>query len=128
MKLVAPLAVALCGAVGLAGCASTSQLSPTAEADIADAYQVICGPGAPATISGIVGIAQASSTALPASAQSAINTALSVCAAGVPDNEVVAGVDIFNLLVEIESFLPAKSVPASTKAHLRALAKRHHLG
>jgi hypothetical protein len=42
----------------------------------------------------------------------------------VPTNEVVAGVDIFDILVEVEQLIPAK-VSAKTKAHVRALAARH---
>jgi hypothetical protein len=124
MKIKYLLALPLIAAVGLAGCASTSQLSPTASADITDAYQVLCGPSAPATISGIVGIASVSATALPAQAQSIINSAENICAAGVPTNEVVAGVDIFDLLVEVEQLVPSK-VAAKTKAHIRHLAARH---
>jgi hypothetical protein len=112
--------------LGVQGCSSTSQLTPTAEADIVDAYQVLCGPSAPTTISGIVGIASASSSALPATAQSAITTATAICAAGVPDNEVVAGVDIFQILVEVEQLVPSK-VAASTKAKVHRLASRHHV-
>ena len=124
MKIRSLLALPLVAAVGLAGCASTSQLSPTASADITDAYQVLCGPSAPTTISGIVGVAQASSTALPAKAQSIITTATNICAAGVPTNEVVAGVDLFTILVEVEQLVPTK-VAAKTKAHVHALAVRH---
>jgi hypothetical protein len=124
MKLKYLLSLPLIAAVGVAGCTSTSQLTPAASADITDAYQVLCGPSAPATISGIVGIAAVSATALPAAAQSIITSAENICAAGVPTNEVVAGVDIFDLLVEVEQLVPSK-VAASTKAHIRRLAARH---
>jgi hypothetical protein len=124
MKFSPLAAIAASVAVALAGCASTSTLTPTAQADITDAYQVLCGPTAPTTISGIVGIAQASSTALPATATSIIATATTICAAGVPTNEVVAGVDIFSILVEVEQLVPSK-VAASTKAHIHHLAARH---
>lgn len=107
--------------VSLSGCASTSTLTPQAQADIADAYAVMCGPDAPTTISGLVGIAEASAAAIPSAGQSELATAMQICAAGVPDNEVVAGVDLFNLLVEVESLVPAKKV----SAHARALAARH---
>jgi hypothetical protein len=114
------LILAALAALGITGCSSTSQLSPTAQTDITDAYQVICGPSAPMTIAGLVGVANASFSLLPATEQSVVTTALSLCAAGVPTNEVVAGVDIFNMLLEVEQLVPAKK-----SAHIHALLKRH---
>lgn len=124
-RLKLPLVgLALASVGGLAGCASTAQLSPAATSDITDAYQVLCGPAAPATVSGLVGVAQATEAALPATAQSIVATGLQICAAGVPTNEIVAGVDIFDLLVEVEGLTTTK-VSARTKAHIHALAARH---
>lgn len=114
------VSIALAAAFAVTGCASTGQLSPTAQNDITDAYQVICGPSAPLTIGGLVGVANASFTLLPAKEQSVITTAMQICAAGVPTNEVVAGVDVFNLLLEVEQLIPAKK-----SAHIRALLHRH---
>lgn len=111
-------------AVAASGCASTSQLSPTAETDITEGYQVLCGPDAPATVSGVVGIAVVGASALPASSQSIISTAEKICVAGVPTSEIVAGVDLFTILVEVEGLTSTK-LSAKQKAHIHVLAAKH---
>ncbi|MDE1867441.1 MAG: hypothetical protein KGI08_07005 [Thaumarchaeota archaeon] len=95
-------------AAGLAGCQSTTALTPQATTALTEAYQVLCGPSAPSSVGGLVGVASASSVLLNPTQRAVLMTAEGVCGAGMPTNEIVAGVDLFTILSEVEALLPKK--------------------
>jgi hypothetical protein len=110
-RVAIPAAVALCFAVGMAGCSSTGQItpSPAVSNDIQTAYNAICAPA------GL--LAAAAPFATNAAVATYYNDAETLCANGVPTNEIVAGVDIFDLYLDLSTVLSKKS----------AMAKAHHL-
>lgn len=108
------LLLAMIPIIGLAGCSAVGQLNPAITNDITVAYNAICAPG------GLLTAAQ------PFAANPTVavylNDATVLCASGVPTNEVTAGIDIFNLYLDLSTALHNKSA----MAHAKMLKARHH--
>ena len=103
-------------ALGLSGCALVNgQITPTpvVSSDIQTAFTAICGPG------GL--LAAAAPFATTPAVDIYYNEAQTICANGVPANEITAGVDIFDLYLDLSQVLNNKA--AMHRA--RALKARH---
>lgn len=100
------IASACLAALALAGCASTGQLTPSAQTQVTNAFNAVCP-----------GVASGALDALMATANQNVQTSYSaakqVCAAGAPTNLVVAGMDILTLQVVLAPYL--SKVHISTK-------------
>lgn len=90
MKTIICAAAGLAALSSLAGCASTGQLTPAAQAQVTTAFNEIC----PAVTSG--GLDPIMAT-LNQNVQNAYAAAKQICAAGAPTNIVVAGLDIVTI-------------------------------
>ena len=118
MKAYALSAIAAISALSFSGCSSTGLItpSPAISNDIQTAYNAVCAPG------GLL------SAAAPFATNPVVATyyseAQTLCANGVPSNEVVAGVDIFDLYLDLSTALSKKA--AMSKAH--HLAAKHGRG
>jgi hypothetical protein len=110
MKAYANAAVAALTAASLAGCSLVNgQItpSPALQNDIQIAYTAICGPG------GLLDAAQPFATT--PNVVTYYNDAKVICANGVPSNEIVAGVDIFSLYLDLSQALSKKATVAKAK-------------
>lgn len=98
MKACAILVAAASLATVLAGCQSTAQLSPAAEANVKAAFDAVC----PGITSGAL---DAELSTLNANVQNSYAAAKQICAAGAPTNLVVAGMDILTLQTVLAPYL-----------------------
>jgi hypothetical protein len=111
------LAVAAAFAISASGCAMVNgQITPTpaAQSDIQTAFNAICGPA------GL--LAAAAPFATTGAVATYYGEAQTLCANGAPTNAIVAGVDIFNLYLDLSTALSKKSAIAKAKH----LAAKHH--
>ncbi len=76
-------------AAALAGCTSTGSLTPSASSSVTTAFNMICP-----NIQALAPVA----AQMNAKAQSAYASASAICAAGVPTNAVVAGLDLVTIM------------------------------
>jgi len=107
---------ALCGAVGLAACTSTGQLTPSVQAAVDQYYNIACSG------SGVVPALQPAVNSTRPTIVAAYNAVVSMCANGAPDNLITAGLDIAdveNLLVAYHVLTPAKAARIRARYHLR---------
>jgi hypothetical protein len=112
MKAYAFAAIAALSASSLAGCAITGGVvTPTVatQSDIDTAFTAICGAG------GL--LAAAAPFATTGVVATYYGEAVTLCANGEPTNAIVAGVDLFDLYLDLSTVLGKKS----------AMAKAHHL-
>jgi hypothetical protein len=108
------MSIALCGGIALAGCAVTGGvITPTAatQSDIDTAFTAICGPG------GL--LAAAAPFATTGSLATYYGEAVTLCANGEPTNAIVAGVDIFDIYLDLSTALSKKA-----NKHLKSLAHK----
>ena len=92
----------------LPGCASTNSLDPGVSNAITTAYTAMCGPA------GIV--ASAAPFAANPNVAKYLSEAQAICANGAPTNEIVAGLDIFNVYLDLSQALGNKSAVRNAKA------------
>ena len=114
MKAYAFAAIAALSTVSLAGCSLVNGgLTPTpaVENDIQTAYNAICAPA------GL--LAAAAPFATNPAVATYYSEAQTLCANGVPSNEIVAGVDVFDLYLDLSTALSKKSAVSKAK-HLAA--------
>ncbi len=98
------LAAFVLGSGALSGCSiSSGQITPTpaVQSDIQTAFTAICGSG------GL--LAAAAPFATTGNVATYYGEAQALCANGVPTNEIVAGVDIFDLYLDLSTALSKKS-------------------
>lgn len=121
MKIVATITAGAILAASLSGCSSIGQLDPNsgAASAIHTAYTALCSP------TGILTAAQ------PFASQPPVSTyypeVVALCANGEPNNEITAGVDIFDLYVDVSQALAKRSaVPASQVKKAKALKASVH--
>lgn len=109
MNIRSLLALPLVASVGLAGCASVSGLTPTpaVQSDIDTAFTAICGPA------GLLAAAAPFSTT--ANVATYYSEAQTLCANGEPTNAIVAGVDVFDLYLDLSQVLAKKSAIKQAK-------------
>lgn len=98
MKIITIFSIA-CGAVALAGCSSTGELTPDASAKITAAYNAVCA---------WVPAAGPVSATMNAKAQAAYAQAEVICAAGAPTNAVTAGIDILAVEAALAPYFTKK--------------------
>jgi hypothetical protein len=116
MKAYAFAAIAALSTASLAGCSMVNGgLTPTpaVENDIQTAYSAICGSA------GL--LAAAAPFATNPAVATYYSEAQTLCANGVPSNEIVAGVDVFDLYLDLSTALSKKSAMSKAKH----LASKH---
>jgi hypothetical protein len=114
-RVALPAVGALCLALGFSGCAVTGGIvTPTAatQSDIDTAFTAICGAG------GL--LAAAAPFATTGAVATYYGEAVALCANGEPTNAIVAGVDIFDIYLDLSTALSKKA-----NKHLKALAHKH---
>ena len=100
MKAYAFAAIAALSTVSLAGCSLVNGAitpTPAVENDIQTAYNAICAPA------GL--LAAAAPFATNPAVATYYSEAQTLCANGVPSNEIVAGVDVFDLYLDLSTWL-----------------------
>ena len=93
-------------AAGLAGCASTGQLTPAAQTQVTDAFNTVCPGVTSGALDQVAG-------QFNAKVKSAYAAAQQICANGAPTNLVVAGMDIVTLQTALAPYLSKVHVSTS---------------
>lgn len=110
MKAYAFAAVAALSCVSLAGCSLVNGAitpTPAAQSDIDTAFTAICGPA------GL--LVAAAPFATTGNVATYYSEAQALCANGEPTNAIVAGIDIFDLYLDLSTALSKKSAIRQAK-------------
>ena len=97
MRPVGPPAMLL-AALALAGCTSTGTLTPAATADVTAAYNAVCPAVSTGSLDPFAG-------QFNDRVRTAYSAAQSICAAGVPTNALIAGLDILAIDAALSPYL-----------------------